>query len=146
GPGNCGALRLGGGGADVYVDNLKYGYRGRLAVGTVVDTEPGNMSGPTRTGVRFCLDSCPHSPPCTIDHWERGCPRILILPVCSLYEADATGVTRVRIEGFAAFLVEDLPGSGNECLIRGRFIRTVKAGEGGPGQPYFGVSVVRLKA
>jgi len=48
--GNFGALGLGGSGANNYRNNIKYGYGEPLVVGDVVETEPGNMKGPTLQG------------------------------------------------------------------------------------------------
>ena len=48
--GNFGALALGGTGANNYRDKIRHGYDGALRVGDVVETEPGNMMGPTVQG------------------------------------------------------------------------------------------------
>lgn len=144
GSGRCGALRLGGQGASTYEDNLKYGYRGYLSVGDVVETKPGNMSGPTVRGIDYRLAACPHDPPCTVDHWERGCPRVLIVPVSEPYSWEGNAVKEVRIVGFAAFLVQDAVGHGNDCEIRGRFIRTVTAGWGTGDESCYGLLTVKL--
>lgn len=144
GEGNFGALRLGAQGANVYRNNLRYGYQGRLAVGDIVETEPGNMSGPTEEVIQYLLNTCPHEPKCTIDHWERGCPRILIIPVCRFYSAGDSGVTQVQVVGFAAFLVQEVTGSGNDCTIRGYYIQTVTAGDGNWHTGDYGVRIVKL--
>lgn len=48
--GNFGAISLGGTGANNYRDNIKNGSSVSLHVGSKVDTEPGNMKGPTIQG------------------------------------------------------------------------------------------------
>ncbi|MBM3699472.1 MAG: hypothetical protein FJW68_00965 [Actinobacteria bacterium] len=48
--GNFGALALGGPGANNYRKNIREGYPGNLQIGDVVETEPGNMRGPTLQG------------------------------------------------------------------------------------------------
>ncbi|MBM3707347.1 MAG: hypothetical protein FJW69_03245 [Actinobacteria bacterium] len=48
--GNFGALALGGNGANNYRKNIREGFDGALHVGDVVETEPGNMRGPTLQG------------------------------------------------------------------------------------------------
>ncbi|MEW5763002.1 MAG: hypothetical protein AB1776_07360 [Bacillota bacterium] len=140
GPGNTGPLALGGNGANVYEENLKYGYRGRLAVGDIVDTEPGDMVGKTHSAVQYRLAACPHTPKCTIQHWERGCPRILTVPICETH-GQKSGRTTLRVKGFAAFLIESCSEKGE---ITGRFIRLVTTGEGDNTAPGYGVTVVRL--
>lgn len=60
--GNYGALALGGTGASNYRTNLVNGYDDSvLRVGEVIETEPGNMNGPTLDGIRAILDSDSHS-------------------------------------------------------------------------------------
>lgn len=60
--GNYGALSLGGTGASNYRTNLLNGYEDSiLKVGDVIETEPGNMNGPTLDGIRAILDSDSHS-------------------------------------------------------------------------------------
>ena len=49
--GNFQALAIGGTGANNYEDNIIYGARVPLSVGDIIDTEPGNMAGPTIKGV-----------------------------------------------------------------------------------------------
>ena len=57
--GNFGPLALGGTGADNYRDNIREGYTGLLCVGDVVETEPGNMMGPTVSGTNDRIDDYP---------------------------------------------------------------------------------------
>ncbi|CEP66276.1 Uncharacterized [Moorella glycerini] len=144
GPGTYSALSLGGGGASNYEDNLKYGYEGRLGVGDVVNTETGNMSNPTKRAIDYRLELCRHSPPCTPEHFEPGCPRILILPVYEPNLVQDGQIKSIIIVGFAAFLVEQVRGEGNENFIEGYFIRTVVAGEADPGQRNYGLQGVKL--
>ncbi|SHI34908.1 hypothetical protein [Desulfofundulus thermosubterraneus] len=60
------------------------------------------MSGPTQ-GIDERLARCKNN--CTVDHFEPGCPKILIIPV---YDPSGTlhGRSQVKVEGFAAFLVD----------------------------------------
>jgi len=124
GPGNYGALALGFRGSANYENNLKYGYSGFLRVGDWVETEPGNMSGPTERGVNYRLNACPHSPQCSIENYHPGCPRIMIVPVfdpSSLMQ----GRDEVRIVGFAAFLIKGISGSGSESEVTGYFLKII---------------------
>ncbi|TEB10943.1 TadE/TadG family type IV pilus assembly protein [Pelotomaculum propionicicum] len=128
GSGNYGALSLGGTGARNYEDNLKYGYDGLLAVGNEVDTETGNMSNPTLRAIEYRMSQCTHSPPCTPSSFDPGCKRILIVPVYDPVVIDQGQVKRIRVVGFAAFLVVSVSGQGNENYIDGYFIRMVANG------------------
>ncbi|MBU1107428.1 MAG: Tad domain-containing protein [Candidatus Riflebacteria bacterium] len=50
--GNFGALALGSRGANEYEDVIVYGYDGpKLNIGDEIDSEPGNMAGPTQRGI-----------------------------------------------------------------------------------------------
>jgi Flp pilus assembly protein TadG len=138
-PGNFGALALGGTGASTYRQNLIYGYSGEIAVGDMVTTEPGNMSGPTE-GIDERLARCKNN--CTVDHFEPGCPKILIIPV---YNPSGTlhGRSQVKVEGFAAFLVDRADSEKDE--IHGYFICTTVEGEADFSRPPdTGLYAVRL--
>ncbi|SMB94889.1 Putative Flp pilus-assembly TadE/G-like [Thermanaeromonas toyohensis ToBE] len=144
GPGNYSALSLGGTGASQYEDNLKYGYPGWLKVGDEVPTETGNMSHPTRRAIEYRLALCQHSPPCTPQHFEPDCPRILIVPLYNPSTLEGHQISSITIIGFAAFLVEQVRGEGNENYIEGYFIRTIVAGEADPQQPDYGLEGIKL--
>lgn len=138
GSGNFGALSLGGNGANVYRENMINGYSGTLRVGDVVQTKPGNMSGPTG-GIDERLARCHDG--CTFDHFLPGCPRIIIVPV-HRYDPNLQGCDNVTITGFAAFFVDRSISDKDE--IMGYFIKTVGEGEAGPSQVNYGLSAARI--
>jgi hypothetical protein len=123
GPGNYGALALELRGASSYENNLKYGYRGIVKVGKWVMTEPGNMSGPTEEGINYRLNSCPHNPKCTIDHYYPDCPMVMIVPIFN--PTPLHGRDEVQIVGFAAFLLKGVEGRGKESEVSGYFLQMV---------------------
>jgi len=123
GSGNYGALAFEFRGASSYENNLKYGYNGIIRVGDWVSTEPGNMSGPTKRGVNYRLNQCPHTPQCTIDHYYPNCPRIMIVPIFD--PTQLSGRDEVRIVGFGAFLLKGVEGSGNQSIVTGYFLKMV---------------------
>jgi len=128
GPGNFAALALGGTGGRNYQDNIEIGYQMTLEIGdtipTIIETEPGNMAGPTKKGVNNRLAKCQHDPPCTIDHYVKGCPRVVILPVVkSLF---ASGRDDVELRGFAAFILKEVDDDGS---VWGWFIRMATEGD-----------------
>ncbi|MDD4334526.1 MAG: hypothetical protein PHY77_02855, partial [Desulfotomaculaceae bacterium] len=144
GPGTYGALSLGGNGASNYENNLKHGYDGKLTVGDEVDTETGNMSNPTKRAIDWRISQCRHSPTCSPACYEPGCPRILIVPVYEPINIEKEQVKKIRIAGFAAFLVERVAGQGNENYIEGYFIRLVVDGDSISGALDCGVNGVKL--
>ncbi len=140
--GNYGGIELGGSGARVYYNNIVNGYDSRLMVGDIVQTEPGNMSGPTENGINHLIGQCTHSPRCTFDHFDPGCPRVITVIIVD--DLDVNGRSDVKIIGFASFFLEGVEGSGNESEVTGRFIKTVTSGELGETQENYGLYGVRL--
>lgn len=140
--GNYGALALSGNGARSYVNNIINGYDGHLRVGDYVETEPGNMSGPTAQGVNTLISRCNHTPECTHDDYSSNCPRIITVIMVDTLEVN--GRSNVRIAGFARFFLEEVTGHGNESIVTGRFLNTVMAGELGDIQDDFGLKGVKL--
>lgn len=144
-PGNFGALALGGRGARIYRDNIKYGYGGIVRIGDTVETQPGNISGPTSQGVNYRINRCTHTPACTFDEHHRECERIIIIPV---YEPQVSqGRDEVVVSGFAAFFLKGVDGQGNQSIVRGNFIEMVPEGyyvEIDPDQDSYGMEKVKL--
>ena len=140
--GNYGALSLSGNGASSYVNNIINGYDGHLRVGDYVETEPGNMSGPTVQGVNTLINRCNHTPECTHDNYSSNCPRIIT--VIMVDTLNVNGRSNVRIAGFARFYLEAVAGHGNQSIVTGRFIKTVMSGELGDIEDDFGLKGVKL--
>lgn len=136
--GNYGALGLGGSGASIYRYNIKNGYDGKLSVGQWVDTEPGNMSGPTSDGVGYRIGLDPYA---TYDTVKPGSERIIIVPIID--SLDVNGSAPVQIVGFAAFFLESVGGSGNDNYVTGRFLHMYIIGDQGSGHDY-GLRNIRL--
>ncbi len=124
--GNFGALALGGRGASTYRDNLEHGYSGELKLGDVVESEPGNMSGPTSQGLGALLDADPAG---TYEHHDPDSPRIIKVPVVRWDggEGRRTGT----VVGFAAFWLESVGGEGRENYVTGRFMQLLTSNEDG---------------
>lgn len=142
GAGNFGALALGGKGANRYRDNIKYGYQEWVAIGDILETESGNMSGPTMQGVNYRISQENHSP-CTPDNFRRDCPRLVTVPV---YEplGNKNHIKEVRVKGFAAFLIKEVAGQGNESNVKGYFIETIVPGETSETAGNYGLRAVKL--
>jgi hypothetical protein len=122
--GNYGGLGLGGTGANTYRYNIKYGYDGKLHVGQWVSTEPGNMSGPTDTGVSYRINQDPGA---TFETVAKDSPRIVMIPVLDSLMVE--GRSDVQIVGFAAFFLEGTGGSGQDNYVSGKFMQLVAAGD-----------------
>lgn len=135
-----GALRLGGNGACVYENNLKYGYQRAIKIGDILEVENGNMSGPTTRGVEYRLAECHHTPTCTSESFVPGCPRLIMVPIVKAY-----GSKTVEVKGFAMFFLERVDGQGNQNYVWGKFVQVHLPGEGtdNPDTEY-GIYCVRL--
>lgn len=91
----------------------------------IIDTEPGNMTGPTKQGINERL-----TPPLmTLEEWEAaGRPdtkQICIVPIVELIE-ELTGRSRVQVVSFATFFLESTLTTND--TVRGRFIEWTAPG------------------
>lgn len=132
--GNYGAGALGGSGASRYEDNIKYGYDGWLQVGDWINTEPGNMAGPTARGVKYRIDQ---DPGCTPEANTPDCTRVVFVPIAD--SLDVNGRKPVQIVGFAAFYLEGTMVDGNgtgQTSVIGRFLRMATDADLGEGGDY----------
>jgi len=140
--GNYGCLALGGNGASNYRFNILNGYDGELRVGDYVDTEPGNMSNPTKSSINQLISRCDHCPKCTYDSFDPDCPRIVTVIIAD--DLDVNGRKSVKICGFASFFLEDVEGQGNKCVVKGYFVKGIAQGELSEAQKDYGLSGVKL--
>ncbi|NLI93720.1 MAG: hypothetical protein GX434_16475 [Peptococcaceae bacterium] len=120
-----GPVRLDGQGASTYEDALKNGCTSPLSIGQVLQIEHGNMSGPTRRGLKDRLESDTRVPKNTFENHDSNAPEIVYIPVVEIITRDSTSIQEVKILGFAAFFIENLTQNGNDCFITGRFLQTI---------------------
>ena len=151
--GNFGALRIDGNGANVYRNTIKFGSENGLCADgvpdcddpSIVQTEPGNMTGPTRQATHYRINNTtaacdtwgetvvvnpdgshsirPECNPFTAGGNEDSL-RLIIVPVI---ESLCNGTCYVTVVEFALFYLDgygDGGCSGNDCEIEGRFIRS----------------------
>ncbi|MCT4566678.1 MAG: pilus assembly protein TadG-related protein [Maledivibacter sp.] len=136
--GNYGAVALGGSGANVYRNNIKLGYNGKLKIGDIIYTEPGNMSGPTVQGVEYITDRDNSN----FNNFARDSLRIWTIPVVESLQVN--GRKPVVIVGFAVFFLEDAKKKSGKTEITGRFIEFVTNGDIDTGQSDYGLKGVKL--
>lgn len=149
--GNFGALRLDGNGANIYRDSIKYGSETAYCTSVVtgcpypstVNTQPGNMRGPTEQGVDYRLTNTNAG----CDAWDEVVAtngskqgiksecnpftaggnaeslRVIVIPVI---QSLCNGSCTVTIKEFALFFLEGYGtggcSSGNNCEVKGKFI------------------------
>ena len=130
-------MSLSGSGAKDYLYDIQNGYQSPLKVGDIVDTKPGNISGPTTQGVNYRIQK---DPAATFETVQPGSPRIIVIPIVI---GDPQGRDTVEIAGVAASILEGVGGSGTENYVVGKFMREVLGGEIGVGTD-FGAYGARL--
>ncbi len=156
--GNFHAVAIGGTGSNIYRDNIKYGSDVTLSVGDWLDTEPGNMSGPTDQGVDYILqqeiieEGVDYILDQDVIAWEwyvnnpdalRESPRLITIPVIGDWSG-VYGRSSVQVVAFANFFLEGVGGSGKDCEVYGRFVERVVPGSHGTATTDLGAYSVRL--
>ncbi len=140
--GDFGALALGGSGASNYRKNIAQGSTDSFKVGQQVNSETGNMNGPTGQGItdRFNL---PLPPYCQTNDRNQilktvngktsivpGCethPRIIIIPVVDKID----NPNKSTILGFAFMFLHGPTGSGGHTGVNTEFVNFVTEIPGG---------------
>lgn len=110
GPGNWDSLALGCTGASCFSANLANGYAGTVTVGDTLASEPGNMTGPTSTGIAARVSAGQSADPggTWSDHTLTD-PRVAIVPVVDW--TGCNGRCSVPVKGFAAVWITGASGS-----------------------------------
>lgn len=135
--GNYGSIALGGTGNAVYENNLLHGYSGRLSLGDLVPTEPGNKAG-TVNKLSNYLKSFPE----TFSNYTASSDRLWTLPLVEKY--DPRGREDLKVVAFAKFFIEDVQMKGGSAEITGRFVQFVDLGEVNQNLPITGLYGVQL--
>lgn len=136
-------------GASSYRDYIKFGFNGAVpgpippAVWTI-NTETGNMAGPTVDGVDYLM----HQPGCTIPWDDVRCPRVGMVPVLAAHTwSEVRGKSSVKIIGFAAFYLLGMTSDPTgQREVRGRFLHYAYGvgGQTWAGLPLSGLLGIRL--
>lgn len=139
-------------GAKDYLDNIKYGSSGWITIGgdittddDWIDTEPGNMAGPTKEGVNYLVGQDLHD----WDYYQSNggiemSSRLVTIPVIESM-VDINGRELVHVIGFVRVFLENALGIGNDVDVYARFVKiaTPNSKTGGNAQDY-GAYGVRL--
>jgi|GEM_PF-697159 len=139
--GYFGILALGGPGASTYEDNLRFGYKGLIKIGDILDTQTGNIAGKTRSSIQERVTNCSYSIEEVQDH--RDCSRVLLIPVYEPYDFTSNQLKKVKVTGFAYFYITE-PMSSKATYITGKFIKRTGTGFFDSGAVDKGAYVIRL--
>jgi Flp pilus assembly protein TadG len=129
-PGNFGPAALGGRGASNYENNIIYGSNTYVQIGDILDTETGNMVGPTRRGVDGLIaqDPSAHIIRTSTGRWAvvsdrypmNESPRIVAVPMYSIYYPPTSGRTTFRVDSIGSFFIE----RNSSQYVYGRFVQS----------------------
>ena len=117
-------------GANTYRCLMTNGYCCPLEIGDVLNTESGNMAGPTSQALdaRFDADVVQTENICYSEYLSRGGngSRVVLVPITD----PVWGQARVTLRGFASFFLRNrVSGGGGD--VRGEFLYRVIPGTGG---------------
>lgn len=135
--GNYGSIALGGSGSSIYINNLLYGYSGRVTIGEAVPTEPGNKASAVNQ-LKTYLSSAPE----TFSNYSSDSKRLWTLPLVERY--DPNGREDIVVVGFAKFFIEDIQLKAGQAEVTGRFVQYVDLGEVDPTLEITGLYGVKL--
>ncbi len=111
GPGNWGPLALGDSGASTYRTNIENGYTGKVSVGDMVNTETGNVVGPTSQAFQYRISMGQNQYSTgTFQSHELNDPRVMLVPIVNF--AGINGQSQVPVMGFAMMWVVSIDGQG----------------------------------
>jgi hypothetical protein len=100
GPGNWGPLALGASGANPYRTNVKNGYSGLVTIGDMLNTETGNVVGPTSQAFSYRLSAGQTNYPSgTFQIHDLNDPRVMLIPMVDW--SGVNGNSQVPLKGFA---------------------------------------------
>ena len=111
GAGNWSPLALGGPGASNYSTNIQTGYPGKVSVGDMIDTEPGNVVGPTSAGFQYRISMGQNQfSTGTFQNHDLNDPRVMLIPIVDF--SNINGSSQVPMKGFAMMWIVSIDGQG----------------------------------
>ncbi len=124
GPGNWGALALGGSGAATYRTNLEIGFTGSIPQN--VTTEPGDLVGPTQQAINDRLTLAQTTDP--NGSWKIPTPydpRLVVVPMVDF--TTAKGKSSLPIVSYALMWIDSV--TGNNATTNAYFLSTIPASQ-----------------
>jgi Flp pilus assembly protein TadG len=111
GAGNWSPLALGSTGADDYRTNVQNGYPGSLKVGDSLQTEPGNIVGPTKQAFQYRISMGQNQfSTGTFQNHDLNDPRVMLIPIVDF--SSINGSSQVPMKGFAMMWISSIDGNG----------------------------------
>jgi Putative Flp pilus-assembly TadE/G-like len=111
GAGNWAPLALGGNGASNYGSNVQTGYPGKVSAGDMLDTEPGNVVGPTKSAFQYRLSMGQNQfSTGTFQNHDLNDPRVMLIPMVDF--SNINGKSQVPMMGFAMMWIVSIDGQG----------------------------------
>jgi len=145
--GNFGALALTGPGARDYETDLKSGYQFEVAVGQLLDTQTGNMAGPTKKAIEERMAHCPYNGSASYSNYPSDCPLVVLVPIYETLQVDNQNqVKTVKVKGFASFFIEGVTGTNTGSEITGRYLKKTHLGDSSSSQENYqtyGLKIVK---
>ena len=150
GPGNFGAVAIDGRGASIYRNCIINGCSTPLSIGSWIETEPGNMTGPTSQGTHDRIYDQPNNQFDTFSELTEHVGSVyklidsdsqyIIIPIVSSFP---NGRKDIQIVGFAQFVITYFQGS----VVKGTFINYAILDNNSPigAINNTGLRVIRLK-
>jgi Putative Flp pilus-assembly TadE/G-like len=111
GPGNWGPLALGGTGGDNYRTNIQTGYPEKISAGDWLQTETGNVQGPTSQGFQYRISMGQNQfSTGTFQNHELNDPRVMLIPMVDF--SNINGSSQVPLKGFAMMWIVGIDNGG----------------------------------
>jgi hypothetical protein len=111
GAGNWSPLALGGTGGDNYRSNIENGYPGKINVGDSLQTQTGNLVGPTNQGFQYRISMGQNQfSTGTFQNHDLNDPRVMLIPVVDF--SNINGSSQVPVKGFAMMWIVSVDGQG----------------------------------
>ena len=112
GAGNWGPLALGGPGGDLYKSNIENGYSAVITDGDMLNTETGNVVGPTSQAFTYRISAGQMGYPSgTFAVHDLNDPRVMLIPMVDF--SNINGSSQVPLKGFAMMWIVSESGNGN---------------------------------
>lgn len=116
--GNFGPLSIDGTGASIYKETIINGTNRVINVGDIIDTETGEMIGPTVQGINKRFEDCNWDGNTAnilshIDN-EPDCTRLVIIPLYKPFNVISNQVKQVEVVGFASVFITELTKRNND--------------------------------